>query len=203
MAPRIGKGAAFFLKTDVALANPKEDLMSDTPTLVRFYSGWETAGTGSDGMPLYKENIMIRLDRPPFLSVTRVAEDEDFIYHSMAFELFQKEQSARKVSYSEGYPLALWPAVSEAEFKMLVDRDIVTVEQLAKAKKADMPTALKELCDRAAKLVKLQAGAAKYEELLRDRDGRIEALEEQVKEAVITIASQKTLIERLSIRGAG
>jgi hypothetical protein len=66
-----------------------------------------------------------------------------------------------------------------------------------------MPTALKELCDRAAKLVKLQAGAAKYEELLRDRDGRIEALEEQVKEAVITIASQKTLIERLSVRGAG
>ena len=176
--------------------------MSETPTLVRFYSGWEDAGQGSDGMPLYKENIMIRLDRPPYLSVTRVAEEDDFANHAMAFEMYQKEQSARKQTYVEGYPLSLWPAVNEAEFKMLVDRDIVTVEQLAKLKGKDLPPVLKELVDRAQHLVKLQGGAAKYEDLLKDRDGRIEALEEQVKDASITIASLKTQVDALRVRGA-
>jgi len=177
--------------------------MAETPTLVRFYSGWEDAGQGSDGMPLYKENIMIRLDRPPYLSVTRVAEEDDFVNHAMAFEMYQKEQAARKQTYVEGYPLSLWPAVGEAEFKMLADRDIVTVEQLAKLRNKDLPSVLKELVDRAQHLVKLQSGAAKYEDLLKDRDGKIEALEEQVKEASITIAALKTQVDRLMVRGAG
>jgi len=177
--------------------------MAETPTLVRFYSGWEDAGAGSDGMPLYRENIMIRLDRPPYLSVTRVAEEDDFHNHPMSFEMFQKEQAARKQTYTEGYPLALWPAIGEAEFKMLADRDIVTVEQLAKLKGRDLPPSLKELAERAAHLVKLQSGAAKYEDILKDRDGKIAALEEQVKDALLTIATQKTQIERLMVRGAG
>jgi hypothetical protein len=178
--------------------------MSESPTLVRFYAGWETAGQGSDGMPLYKENIMIRLDRPPYLSVTRVAEPDDFNDHPGPFELFQKEQSGRKWSYSEGYPLALWPAVNEAEFRMLADRDIVTVEQLAKLPVRNLPAELKELVDRAQHLVKLQAGAAKFEDLLRDRDGRIAALEEQVKDQSQTIATQKTQIDTLHrTRSAG
>jgi len=177
--------------------------MSETPTLVRFYSGWEPAGQGSDGMPLYKENIMIRLDRPPYLSVTRVSEPDDFLNHPAPFEMYQKEQAARKQTYVEGYPLSLWPAVNEAEFKMLADRDIVTVEQLAKLKGKDLPPVLKELAERAVHLVKLQGGAAKYEDLLKDRDGKIEALEEQVKEASITIAALKTQVDRLMVRGAG
>ncbi|MEK1930977.1 MAG: hypothetical protein AAAC47_14590 [Pararhizobium sp.] len=176
--------------------------MAETPTLVRFYTGWETAGQGSDGLPLYKSNIMVRLDRPPYLSVTRVAEPDDFRDHPGPFELYQKESAARRHNYTEGYPLALWPAVNEAEFKMLADRDIVTVEQLAKSKTKDMPAPLQELVDRAQKLIKLQGGAAKYEDLLRERDGRITALEEQVKDASVTIASLKTQIDMLRVRGA-
>ena len=77
--------------------------MADTPTLVRFFTGWEDAGQGSDGMPIFAENIMVRLDRPPFLSVVRVAEPDDFHDHRLAFEMYQKEQSARKQSYVERY----------------------------------------------------------------------------------------------------
>jgi hypothetical protein len=51
--------------------------------------------------------------------------------------------------------------------------------------------------------MELQKGAAKFEELLKDRDGRIEALEEQVKAASVTIAQQRTQIDQLRIRGAG
>lgn len=175
--------------------------MAETPTLVRFYSGWEAAGMASDGMPLYRENIMIRLDRPPYLSVTRVAEEIDFRDHPGPFELFQKEMSSRKFNYSEGYPLTLWPACTEAEFKMLADRDITTVEQLAKAKRKDMPAELQELCDRAAQLIKLQGGAAKYEQLLKDANGKIEALEESLDDARKTIAVQKTMIDTLKLKG--
>src|SRR5262245_11526222 len=106
--------------------------MADTPTLVRFLPGWEAAGIGDDGLPLFKENILLQADRPPHLSLTRVAEPDDFLNHPGAFELFQKEMDARKTSYAEGYPLEMWPAVTPHVFQMLVHRDVTTVEQLAK-----------------------------------------------------------------------
>ena len=172
--------------------------MSDTPTLARFYSSWKDGGTADeDGMPIYYETICIRLDRPPWLSVQREAEPADFEDHSMAFEMFQKEQVARKVSLAEGYPLLLWPACTEALFKMLADRDIHTVQQLARRAKDNMPAELRELAERAAKLVELQKGPGKYEELLKNRDGRIKALEESLDEASKTIMGQKSIIESL------
>jgi hypothetical protein len=182
--------------------------MADTPTLVRFMAGWENAGIGNDGLPLYKSNIIIQLERPPFLQVTRVAEPEDFILHPGPFELFQKEQDALKTTYAEGYPLSMWPAINPAVFRMLADRDIVTVEQLAKLGKRgnlnnQLPAEVRELAARAIKLIELQGGAGKYEDLLRDRDQRIEALEEALKDANITVAQQKTEIDQLRLKKAG
>jgi hypothetical protein len=184
--------------------------MNDTPTLVQFKTGWERDGTSPDGLPYYRASILIRMDRPPYLSIERVADDSDMRDHPMPFQMFQKEQAARKQSYAEGYPLAMWPAVNEAEFKMLVDRDVTTVEQLAGLHRnakgggtSSMPAELVELAERAFNLIRLQKGAGKYEELLKERDGRIGALEEQVKDAAQTIAAQKTLIDQLRIRGTG
>jgi hypothetical protein len=179
--------------------------MNDTPTLVQFNAGWERDGTSADGLPYYRQTIRIRMDRPPYLGVERVADEADMAEHPMPFQLFQKEQAARKQSYSEGYPLCMWPAVGEAEFRMLVDRDITTVQQLAglHKKHPNMPSELKDLAERAAKLLALQKGAPKFEELLKDRDGKIEALSEQVKDAMATIASQKTQIDQLTRRNAG
>lgn len=175
--------------------------MSDTPTLARFYASWKHGGTGTDGMPVYYETIMIRLDRPPYLSVQREAEQVDYDDHPQAFEMFKREQASRKVTLAEGYPLTLWPACTEPLFKMLADRDVHTVEQLAKlAKKQDMPAELKELADRAVKLVELQKGPGKYEELLRARDGKIRALEETIDDQKKTIMGQQSLIEGLQKR---
>lgn len=168
---------------------------------MRFYNGWKEGGVAPDGMPIYYETIMVRMDRPPWLSVQREAEPSDFDDHRMAFELFQKEQAGRKVSLAEGYPLALWPACTEALFKMLADREIYTVQQLARLKKNEMPAELRELAERAAKLVELQSKSGKYEELLRERDGRIAALEESLAEAQGTIGAQKQTIEALKAKG--
>jgi hypothetical protein len=176
--------------------------MSDTPTLARFYTGWKPGGTGDDGMPIYYESIMIRLDRPPYLSVQREAEQADYDDHPLAFEMFRREQAARKVTLAEGYPLALWPACTEPLFKMLADRDVHTVEQLAKFKKDSMPAEIKELADRAVKLVELQKGPGKYEQLLRERDGKIKVLEETVEEGKKTIMGMQSLIEALKSQKA-
>jgi hypothetical protein len=176
--------------------------MNDTPTLVQFKNGWERDGTSPDGLPNYRGNIIVRLDRPPLLSVERVAEQQDFEDYPLPFQLFQKEEAARKQSYAEGYPLCMWPAVNEAEFRMLVDRDITTVEQLAGLRKQrNLPPELQELAVRAVKLIELSKGAAKYEELLLDRDGRISVLEEQLEEAMKTVSAQKTMIDSLRMRG--
>ena len=178
--------------------------MSDTPTLARFYSSWKDGGTADeDGMPIYYETICIRLDRPPWLSVQREAEPADFEDHSMAFEMFQKEQVARKVSLAEGYPLLLWPACTEALFKMLADRDIHTVQQLARRAKDNMPAELRELAERAAKMVELQKSVGRYEVMFREKDNRIAALEESLADAKQTIMGQKSLIDTLKVRAVG
>src|SRR6187431_286186 len=116
------------------------------------------------------------MDRPPLLSVERVAEDQDFEDHPMPFKLFQKEQIARKQSYSEGYPLAMWPAVNEAEFRMLVDRDVTTVEQLAGLRGArGLPPELIDLANRARALIQMQRAGAKFEPIIADLNGKIAA----------------------------
>jgi hypothetical protein len=179
--------------------------LTDTPTLARFYSSWKYGGVADeDGLPIYYETICIRMDRPPWLSVQREAEATDYEDHHMAFEMFQKEQVARKVTLAEGYPLVLWPACTEALFRMLADRDIHTVQQLARRAKDNMPAELRELAERAVQMIELQRSVGKHEELFRQRDGKIAALQESLEAAQQTIAGQKALIDTLkTTRAAG
>ena len=180
--------------------------MSDTPTLVRFYSGWERDGNGPDGLPTYRQTTRIRLDRPPFLSVEREAEDLDILDHPEPYALYQRTEAARIDVH--GYPLALWPACLPHLFQMCAARDIHTVEQLAqlvsKKRRSEtvktMPPDIIELADRAVKMIELQSKSGQYEELITDLQGQIEVLKEQVTEAITTIAAQKTLIETLKLR---
>jgi hypothetical protein len=180
--------------------------MSDTPTLVRFYSGWERDGNGPDGLPTFRETVRIRLDRPPFLSVEREATEVDITDHSGPYELYKKTCDARKEIV--GYPLVLWPACLPHIFQMCAARDIHTVEQLAqlvvKKRRSEtvktVPPDVIELADRAAKMIDLQTRAGQYEELITGLQGQVEALKEQLEEAVVTISTQKTMIETLKLK---
>jgi hypothetical protein len=180
--------------------------MSDTPTLVRFYSGWERDGNGPDGLPTFRQTTRIRLDRPPFLSVEREAEDVDLLDHPEPYALYQKTEAARIDVH--GYPLALWPACLPHLFQMCAARDIHTVEQLAQLVSGrrrsetvkNVPPDIVELAERAAKMIELQSKAGQYEELVTDLQSQIEVLKEQVTEAVATISAQKTLIETLKLK---
>ena len=182
--------------------------MSDTPTLVRFLSGWVQDGNGPDGLPMFKETIRVRMDRPPFLSLEREATEEDFAEHPQPYELFKKTVEARGATV--GYPLVLWPACAPHLFQMCAARGVNTVEQLAqlasKKRRAEsvktLPPDILELADRAAKMVELHAKAGQYEELVTSLEGQIEALKEQVQEALTTITAQKTLIDTLRLKAA-
>jgi hypothetical protein len=180
--------------------------MSDTPTLVRFHSGWERDGNGPDGLPCYRETTRVRMDRPPFLSIEREAEEVDFIDHPGPYELYKKTCEARKEIV--GYPLALWPACLPHIFQMCAARDIHTVEQLAqlvsKKRRAEavktIPPDIVEIADRAVKMIDLQSRAGQYEELVTGLQGQVEALKEQIEEAVVTISTQKTMIDTLKLK---
>ena len=179
--------------------------MNDNPTLVRFYIGWaDTGAPGADGMPQYQQQTMIQLDRPPFLSVTRVATEEDIDDHPEPYRLFEKEQKAKNLKPTEnGFPLALWPVINEFHLKMFAAKDVYTVEQLAKlAKRKDMPPDFIELAERAAQMVSLMNSGGKHEATIRDLKGQVEALKEQVADALNTIATQKELMTTLKTRVA-
>ena len=180
--------------------------MSDTPTLVRFFSGWERDGNGPDGMPLFRETVRVRMDRPPYLSLEREAEDVDILDHPEPYALYQKTCAARKAIV--GYPLVLWPACPPHVFQMCAARDIHTVEQLAQLvsgkRRAEtvkaVPPDVIELADRAVKMVELHGRAGQYEEIVSDLQGQLLAMKEQFQEMLGTISAQKTLIETLKMK---
>lgn len=182
--------------------------MSDGPTLVRFSSGWEKDGNGPDGMPLYRETIRVRMDRPPYLGLEREAEEQDIADHPGPYELYQKTCEGRKQIV--GYPLALWPACPPHIFQMCAVRDIHTVEQLAqvvsKKRRAEavktVPPDIIEIADRAVKMIELHGKAGQYEEIVTTLEAQLAAVKEQFDEAIATIAAQKTLIDALRLKAA-
>ncbi|RWP05097.1 hypothetical protein [Mesorhizobium sp.] len=181
--------------------------MADTPTLAQFFTGWAEDGLSKDGLPHYRETVKIRLSRPPYLKLEREATEADFEEYSGPYALFQKEQQAKKKTPpSAGFPLVLWAAVSAAELQMLSARDVFTIEQLAKLSgrgaNDGMPGELRDLADRAKKMIELSKEMGKYEAMVRDRDGQIAALKEQVTELRGTVQAQDGIINSLKARVA-
>jgi hypothetical protein len=148
------------------------------------------------------------MDRPPYLSLEREAEEADFADHPGPFELYQKTCEGRKTIV--GYPLALWPACPPHIFQMCAVRDIHTVEQLAqlvsKKRRAEavknMPPDIVEIADRAVQMMELHSKAGQYEAIVTDLTGQLDAMKEQFAEAIQTISAQKTLIDALRLKVA-
>jgi hypothetical protein len=181
-------------------------MAEETQALIRFKEGWAADGTGDDGLPRYKPTVRIVKSVPPLTQVEYEATQQDFDDYPGPYQLFVKEQGARLQQPGEaGFPLALWPVVSASQFKMLADRDINTVEQLAKyAGRRDtaMPGDLVELADRARAMIAMSANVGKFEAEVRDRDAQIEVLKEQVKELQATVSAQNSMINSLKQRVA-
>jgi hypothetical protein len=179
--------------------------MNDTPTLARFFYDWKrTDETSKDGLPIYRNVLKIQYDRPPLLSLVEVANEDAIEMYPQPYALFQKEQAARKPPSDEGYPLAYWPVPDPAEFKMLADRDIHTVQQLAKlvTKKNELPPSLFELAERAKAMVELHKEVGKYEAIINQLTGERDALSEQVRENRLTISAMEVQIDTLRARVA-
>ena len=183
--------------------------MSDTPTLVRFSSGWERDGNGPDGLPLYRETIRVRMDRPPYLS-HRARSRGSRTSSTTPGPTRCTKRPARPAKQIVGYPLALWPACPPHIFQMCAVRDIHTVEQLAqlvsKKRRAEavktMPPDIIEIADRAVKMIELHGKAGQYEEIVTNLQGQLAAMKEQFDEAISTISAQKTLIDALRLKAA-
>lgn len=180
--------------------------MSDTPTLVMFESGFVEDGAGDDGLPIYRDTVMIQLDRPPLLSLRRVATEQDFEDYPEPFRMFTKLQANKKpATDTEGYPLVYWPVPTASELKMCLDRDITTVQALAGlAKRPDgkIPPQIMELARRAVKMVELNTKVGKFEKIISGLTAERDALVEQVRECQATISAQNSMIEQFKQRVA-
>jgi hypothetical protein len=171
----------------------------ESQALVRFTPGWVEDGVSEDGLPRYREIVRIIKSVPPYTQVEYVATEQDYEENPGPYQAFQKEQGARLQKPTEdGFPLALWPVISPAQFKALAARDVSTIQQLAKlVGRADLPGEFKELAQRAKQMLQLSDKIGQFEAMIRDRDGQIEALTEQVKELAATITAQTSMITQL------
>jgi hypothetical protein len=182
-------------------------MAEESQALAKFYDGFEQDGVSEDGLPRFRDKLMILLDVPPFTQLTRAAAEEDFETYPGPWKLYEKEHAARKAAAVEGYPLVLWPAVGKAELQMLSARDIITVEQLAKYAERGggaekMPGELRELAQRAKQMMELSKELGQFEVKIRDRDGQIEVLKEQVADLRATVKSQEGQINALRQKAA-
>lgn len=179
--------------------------MSDNIALIKFSQGFEPVGPGSDGLPWFAETVIITKTVHPYTQVSNRATEADFAEFPAQYEIFQKEQRARKQRPTEnGFPLALWPVISEAQLLILAARDILTIEQLAKIKVNDqaIPGDIRELAERAKGMVQLSTSVGQFEVMVRERDGQIASLTEQVTELRNTIKVQDGTIAALRQKAA-
>jgi hypothetical protein len=160
-----------------------------------------------DGLPRYRATVRIVKEVPPLTKVEYLATEQDFDENPGPYALFLKEEEARHQEPREdGFPLALWPAVNPAQFQALSQRDINTVEQLAKYAdrrgEGAMPGEFKELADRAKTMLALSSQIGKFEEMLRNLTGERDALAEQVTEQRATISAQNSQINAMRQKAA-
>ena len=183
--------------------------MSDQAAFAKFEDGWEQDGVSKDGMPKFRPALMIRLSKPPYLQVTREATEDDIEHYSEPYKLYQKLKAGRDVDGIEGYPLALWAAITRAEFDQLISHGIVTVEQLAKigdrkgAVAAKVPEAIMVLAQRAKRMVALQKDQGRYEEIINEITAERDQLAEQLKEAHAALSASNAQVNTLQMRIAG
>lgn len=178
--------------------------MSENIALIRFVNDWVEDGVAEDGLPRYREAVKIIKTVPPLTELPpTLATENDFEEFAGPYALFQKERKAMKQTPTEagGFPLALWTAINAAELRMLSARDITTIEQLARlADRGDpnMPGEIRELAARAKQMASLSKEIGQFEDIIRRKDGEIEALNEQVKELRTAINGRDAMI--LSLR---
>jgi hypothetical protein len=178
--------------------------MEESQALVRFVPSWVEDGVSEDGLPRYRETVRIIKSVPPHTEVYYEATEADFDDYPGPYQLFLREQGARTQEPTQsGFPLALWPVISPAQFKALTARGITTIEQLAKTRPdQNTPGEFKALIERAKQMLALSANIGKFEAMLRDRDGQIEALIEQVADLKSTVSAQNSLINTLKMKAA-
>jgi hypothetical protein len=138
------------------------------------------------------------------LRLERAATEEDIENYPGPYTVFQKQQAAINQSADDGYPLVMWPPCTPPLFAMLSARGISTVEGLAKLAGRGgngdvLPAELRELAQRAVKLISMQKDVGKFEAIIREKDGELEALKEQIDEALKTITTQKAVIDKLKL----
>jgi hypothetical protein len=173
---------------------------TDRKGLAKFSMGYVQDGIGEDGLPLYRERLMIACGRPPQTWIERAADDDDLVNFEDEYKSFQKHEAARK--HADGYPLALWPVVGAADLENCAARDIFTVQQLAALKGEQVPPPIRELAERARAMIKLQQQTGKYEAIIGGLTAERDQLAEQLKEAHQQLSAQNALIDTLKMKVA-
>jgi hypothetical protein len=183
--------------------------MSDQAAFARFEDGWEQDGVSKDGMPKFRSALIIRLSKPPYLEVRREAGDYDIEQYPEPYKLYQKLRAGRDIDKAEGYPLALWPAITKAEFEQLIAHGILTVEQLAKiadrkgAVASKVPEPIMQLAQRAKRMIELQKTQGRYEVIINELTAERDQLTEQLRESHAALSAANALANSLQMRLAG
>ena len=179
--------------------------MSDQAAYAKFEDGWEPTGeVGKDGMPAYQPRLMIRFSKPPYLDTKREAEDSDIEQYSEPYKHYLKLKAGRDIDKTEGYPLALWPAITKAEFEQLVAHGIITVEELAKlvSRKGGTksPDWIMALAGRANRMLALQREQGRYEAKIEQLTSERDAVAAELVELRTQLASANSVINNLQMR---
>src|SRR5262245_23525626 len=159
----------------------------------RFFYGYRPTGQiDASGLPVQEQVLMIRKAVPPLTQIDAVATEQDFEDYAGPYKLFQKEQKGFDTAdRQDGYPLALWPAINEADMRACFHHEIYTVEQLA-AHRAPLPPSVDQARSRAKRMVELGKQKGRYEAVISELEGQIGALREANNELLARVQGLQT-----------
>lgn len=158
--------------------------------MIRFFFKPVPTGKVENGVPLFRNVLMIEVTRSATSKVVLVAKDRHIEAHRAAYERFMRDAEDR--ASIEGFPLVAAPFATPADIAMCEAARIFTVEAVVeRGTAADAPEAIRDLAeradaflstlagsdtDRAAEIDALNAKVATLEEALTDANAEAKAL---------------------------
>ncbi|WP_185982659.1 hypothetical protein [Aureimonas mangrovi] len=113
--------------------------------MIRFFDKAVQRGKGEDGLPIYTMVPYFEAYKSAVTRVVRPARGGDKVAHPNEW----KDYLASREPDHEGFPLAAWPQIDEADRKGLAERGIHTLEKLIETDMSSAPSELRDAQSRA------------------------------------------------------
>jgi len=154
--------------------------------MIRFFDKAMQDGTGRDGLPTYSMVPYFEAYRSASIHVIRPARGTDKVSHPKEWKAYL---AAREPDH-DGFPLAAWPQINDAERQGLAERGIHTLETLIDTDMTGAPKEFQEAQEHAKEfMANMRSDAPKLAARIDELETENGALKDQIEDLKKAVAA--------------